>query len=287
MREFKYFEPNTLNDALELLNKYKNKERTKILAGGTDLFVQMKNGKINPDYLINIKYINGLNYIKFEDNKLKIGPTTTIAEIAENNLVGKKFNILVQAALVLGSVQVRNLATIGGNICNAAPSAELAPALLALDAQVKIAGKEGERILPLKEFFVGPGKTILEEEILLEIIVPFFSDKLRGVYLKNSQRKAMDIALVGVAVTAELNKNNNVFNKLNIGLGAVAPTPIMTPKAMEFLVKKDISSRVIKETAKLAASESIPIDDVRCTEWYRKEIVEVSVERAINLILEQ
>jgi len=284
IREFKYFEPHTLAEALALLEQYSNNENAKILAGGTDLLVGMKEKGLTPDYLINIKYIPGLNYIKQDEEKLRIGATTTIGEIVDNDLINKKFNILAQAASVLGSVQVRNRATIGGNLCNAAPSAEMAPALLTLDAQARIAGKKGERIVPLEKFFLGPGKTVLKKEILVEIIVPFFPPQTKGIYIKNSPRKAMDIAAVGVAVAAVLDRDKKVFNKVRIALGAVAPTPMRAVKAEEFLINKEISSSAIREAAQIASREAKPITDIRSSEWYRREIVRVSVERALECV---
>jgi len=287
IREFKYFEPHTLSEALALLNQYNNNGTAKILAGGTDLLVGMKTKEIALDYLINIKYIHDLNYIKYEEEKLRIGATVTMREIVDNDLINEKFNILVQAASVLGSVQVRNRATIGGNLCNAAPSAELAPALLTLDAQARLVGKKGERIVPLEEFFLGPGKTVLDGEIITEIIIPSSSDQIRGVYLKNSPRRAMDIAVVGVAVAGILDRDKKMFNKVRVAFGAVAPTPMRAVKTEQFLINKEISSSLIKEAAQLSTNEAKPISDVRSTDWYRREMVGVLVERALNRVLEQ
>lgn len=284
IKEFEYFAPSTLSEALTLLEQYSsNKGNAKILAGGTDLLVGMKEKGLTPDNLINIKHIPDLDYITFSEDKLRIGATTTIGEIVDNDLINNKFNILAQAASVLGSVQVRNRATIGGNLCNAAPSAEMAPALLTLNAQVKIVGKEGEKIIPLEKFFLGPGKTVLEKEILIEIIVPFFPPQTKGIYIKQSPRKAMDISVVGVAVVVTLDEKKRLFKEVRIALGAVAPTPMRAFKAEEILKGRSIDNiNLLDKAAQVAAEEARPITDIRSSEWYRREIVKVLVQRALQ-----
>jgi len=282
LREFEYFEPSTLSEAISLLEQYNG--TAKILSGGTDLLVAMKEKGLTPGYLINIKCIPDLAYIKYDEEGLRIGALTTIREIEKSNLIKEKFSILAQAAGVLGSVQVRNRATLGGNLCNAAPSAEMAPALLVLDAQVKIIGRNGERVLPLEKFFVGPGLTVLEKEILTEIRVPPTSSHTKGVYIKHSPRRAMDIAVVGVAVAATLDENKTKFKNVKIALGAVAPTPIRAFEAEKVLEGKKIGNDLIEKASQVAQGETRPISDVRGSDWYRKEMVKVLVRRALQQV---
>jgi len=284
MKRFEYFEPSTLEEAFSLLNKYNGK--VKILSGGTDLLVAMKERGLAPSYVMNVKCIPGLDYIKYEEKKdLRIGALTTIRTIETSNVIREKFSVLAQAASMLGSIQVRNRATIGGNLCNAAPSAETAPSLIGLKAKVKIASLEGERIVPLEKFFVGPGITVLKKgEILAEIIVPFPLPHTKGIYIKYGRRKAMEIAMVSVAVIATLSVEGEVWEDVNIILGAVAPTPLRARKAEEVLQSKRISEPLIEKVGQLAYEEACPISDMRASADYRKEMVKVLVKKAIREI---
>jgi len=286
MKKFEYFEPSTLEEAFSLLNKYDGE--IKVLGGGTDLLVAMKERELTPPYIMNIKGIPGLDYIKYEEKgDLRIGALTTIRTIETSKVIREKFSVLAQAAGLLGSIQVRNRATIGGNLCNAAPSAETAPALIGLKAKMKLVSSKGERVVPLEEFFVGPGVTVLKKgEILSEIIVPFSPSYTKGVYIKYSPRKAMDIAVVGVAVVATLSTEEKVWEDVNIVLGAVAPTPLRARKAEEALRGKKISEDLVEKAGQLAYEEVCPISDVRASDDYRKEMVKVLVEKAIREISE-
>jgi len=284
LKEFGYFEPSTLSEAIFLLGRYDSS--AKILSGGTDLLVGMKEKGLSPECLINIKGVPNLSYIKYNEREgLKIGALTTIREIEKSNLINKKFSVLTQAAEVLGSVQVRNRATIGGNLCNAAPSAEMVPGLLVLDAEVKITGKKGERVLPLEKFFLGPGLTVLGKEILTEIRVPSPHPNTKEVYIKHGRRKAMNIAVVGVAVAAILSGDKKEFKNIKIALGAVAPTPVRAHKAEEILRRKKIEVDLIEKAAQIASEEVRPISDIRSSDWYRKEMIKVLVRRALEQVL--
>jgi carbon-monoxide dehydrogenase medium subunit len=281
LREFEYLEPPSLSEAVSFLDQHS--EAAKIFAGGTDLLVNMKEGELSPGYLIDIKGIPGQEYIKYDEKKgLRIGALTTIRQIETSRVIREQFPPLAQAAKVLGSVQVRNRATIGGNLCNAAPSAETAPPLLVLGAKLKLFGSRGERVLPLEEFFVGPGLTVLDKEILTEIIVPPPSPHTRGVYISISRRRAVDLALVGVAVAAVVDPGKDQWKEVKIALGAVGPTPMRTSKAEGILNGKRIDAALIEEAAQIASEEADPISDVRASAWYREEMVRVLVQRSLE-----
>jgi carbon-monoxide dehydrogenase medium subunit len=279
--EFEYSQPTMLQEAISLLEKYG--EEAKILSGGTDLFVAMKEQRLSPKYLVDIKNIPDLEYIRYDEKEgLRIGALTTIRQIETSLLIRERFLPLAQAAKVLGSVQVRNRATIGGNLCNAAPSAETAPTLLVLNTNVKVAGSKGERTLPLEQFFLGPGLTVLQNEILTEIRVPSLSTNIRGVYLKIGRRRAVDLALVGVAVAVAM--DGNKWKDVRIALGAVAPTPIRARRAEKLLEGKRTDAALMQEAGQIASEEASPISDVRASAWYRKELVKVLVQRALEQI---
>lgn len=282
--KFEYFVPTTIEDACSLLSKYKGEAR--ILAGGTDLLVKMKNRMMLPSYLISIKNIPDLDYVRYDEKEgLRIGALTTLEAIKVSPAIRQRFGILAQAAGVVGSVAIRNGGTIGGNLCNAAPSAETAPALIALAAKAKIAGLSGERTVALEDFFTGPGETVLQTgEILTEIQVPHLPARSSGVYLKHSLRK-MDIAIVGVGVVVTLNGESCA--DIKIVLGAVAPTPIRARKAEDVIRGQEPSQELAKRAAEIASEESRPIDDIRSSAEHRRNMVGILTVQAIEQAVKQ
>ena len=285
MRVGKYFAPKTLEEACFLLSKYK--EEARVIAGGTDMLVKLKRGEASPKYIINISDIPEQDYIVCEDEKgLRIGALTTIHSIEASPTIQEKFCILAHGASQLGTIQVRNQATIAGNLCNASPSAELAPALLVLSARIRIGGNAGERTVPIEDFFTGPGQTILKpDEIIIEIQVPNLSPHSGGVYIKHTLRKALDLAIVGVAVMVTI--DGDILSNVRIALGAVAPTPIRARKAEGILVRKRLENNLLEKAGLIASGESSPISDVRSSAGYRKKMVKVLVIRAIREAVEQ
>jgi len=277
--KFEYLSCETLEEACALLSKYRGEAR--VLSGGTDLIVKMKHKMMTPDYIINIKRIPGLSYIRaYKDHGVNIGTLTTLQAIKNSPLIKKVFPALYDAAGVLGTRQVRNLATIGGNLCNASPAAECAPPLLALSAKVRIKGEKGRKLMDLKDFFIGPGETALgQDEILDEIQIPEPPARSGGVYLKHSTRR-IDVAMVGVAVIAQMEENR--FKDIRIALGAVGPTPLRAPKAEEVLIGKEPVEKWTNKAANVASDESFPIDDIRGYSDYRKKMVGILVKKAID-----
>lgn len=282
---FNYLEPATIEEAVSLLGKYDGK--AKVVAGGTDLVVQIREKLIAPEYVVDIGYISGLDRIDYDETQgLRIGALATIRAIEKSSKICQVYPAIAQSAGLLGSVAIRNVATIGGNLCNAAPSADTAPALIGLSAKGKIIGPDGEKIVSLEEFFTGPGCIVCEPgELLVEIQVPVPSPGTRGVYLKHG-RSAIDLATVGVAVIMTM-EPGAVCRDVKIVLGAVAPTPMRARKAEEVLRGKKVEPALIEKSAQAAADEARPITDVRASAEYRKEMVKVYTRRAIAQLVAQ
>ena len=279
---FDYTHPKTLEEVLKTLNKYK--DRVKVLAGGTDLVPQLKKRELAaPEFVIDLKGIKGLDTIAYGKDGLKIGALATMNSIVESPVIQERYPVLAQAAASMASPQVRNRGTFVGNICNAVPSADSVPALLALGTSVKIKSIRSERIVPLESFFTGPRKTILKpHELVLEIMVPQPATGSQGTYLKLSPRHSMDLAVVGVAAVG--NFKNNICNDVRIALGAVAPTPMRVRPVENMLLNKQMTAELINEAAKMASTQCSPIDDHRASREYRCDMVYALTRRALRQI---
>jgi aerobic carbon-monoxide dehydrogenase medium subunit len=275
-----YFEPKTVGEAVSLLAKYG--AEAKVIAGGTDMLVDMKY-KEEPGCLVNIKKIPGLGAIRENGGSLSIGALTTIRDLETNALVREKLPVLWESSHQFASLQIRNTATIGGNICRASPSGETLAPLLVLEAKGKCAFADGEKVQPFTSFFQGPGKSLLGTNgLLTEIDVPYPAAGSKSVYLKHAVRGAMDIAMVGVAVLLTPDGVKNNVQDVRIGLGAVAPTPIRAAKAEALLRGKPLSAALIKEAAAITAAESSPISDQRSSAENRRWIVEALTRRGLQ-----
>lgn len=274
-----YFAPKSVSEALSLLERYDGE--AKVVAGGTDVVVDMKY-KEEPGCLINIKAISGLAGIQETGGGVTIGPLTTIRELETSRLVREKLPVLWEAAHQFASLQIRNTATIGGNICRASPSGETLSPLLVLGAKAKLAFSGKESSQPFTSFFSGPGKTALGTKgLLTSIEVPYSAAGSRSAYLKHAVRGAMDIAMVGVAVLVTPDAAKKNLQDVRIGLGAVAPTPLRAVKTEALLRGKPPTAALIQEAAALAASEASPIDDQRSSAEYRRWIVEALTRRGL------
>lgn len=289
MRNFGYFEPGTISEACSLLSRYGSS--CKILAGGTDLLVRMKQGTLAPKYVVNIKKIPGLDTIGTGTNgELRIGALTLIHALERTLATDERFDAIGQAAFLLGSPQIRNVATVGGNLCNAAPSADMAPPLIALRATVEIAGAKGSRALPLEDFFAGPGSTVLNSsEMLTQISVPKPAPNSGVSYKKIGRIKLVDLAVVGVAARVCLNQDqgDSLCESVRIVLGAVAPTPMRAKRAEAILTGKTIDDALIEKVSQTSSEEAKPISDVRGSDKYRRQMVKVLTARAIRNALEK
>ena len=288
--EFELLHANSVEAACALLAEHG--PGTRILAGGTDLFTKMKHRRLVPRRLINIKRIPQLDQIRYDEREgLRIGPLTTIQAIEASDVIALKFPALNQAARMLGTAQIRNIGTLGGNLANGSPSAEFAPALLTLDASVTCVGVGGaRRMIPLGEFFAGPGRTALRvDELLVEVRVPNPPGGAQGIYFKHSLRK-MDVAIAGAAVLICL--DGEVCRDVRIALGAVGPTPFRARRAEEALRGRLLGAgsgagELIEEVARLASDESVPIDDFRGYAQYRKKLISMLVSKALERMIAQ
>ncbi len=284
MGQSECFTPKSVEEAISLLSEYG--EKAEIIAGGTDSLARMKKGDTPPDLFINIGEIQGLDYIQYDDKDgLRIGARTSIYSIVNSSLIKEKFGVLAHAAATLGTPTIRRQATIGGNLCNAAPSADMAPSLIVLGAQLKIKGSNGQKGMPVEDFFTGPGQTRLNRnEILTEIHIPNPMPNSNAVYLKQTRSMGADLAIVGVAAMAVM--DGEIVKDVKISLGAVAPTPIRARKAEEILKGKKSDDNLLDACGESALLESSPIDDVRSSAAYRKKLIKVLVKRAIKKVTE-
>jgi CO/xanthine dehydrogenase FAD-binding subunit len=277
VRTFEYLKPASLNEALAMLDQYGDK--AKLVAGGTDVMVQWKKKIISPEYLISLRNVPELHSIEYDGN-LKIGGATTHRALEVSNIIHDHFPVITDAVTSLGSVQVRNSATIGGNICNAAPSADTAPPLLVLDTVVHVAASQGERMAPLTEFFSGPSKTILtSKEIVTHFFIPKPLPRTGMAYWKHTRRKAMDLPILGVAALISFEEDGLTCKKARVALGVAAPTPMRAGQAEAFLEGKKIDAATLEEAGKIASQEATPRTTIRGSEWYRREIISVLVRR--------
>jgi carbon-monoxide dehydrogenase medium subunit len=243
----------------------------------------MKKRESVPDHLINLKGIEGLKGIDDDEAEgIRIGGLTPLGDLERSKIISEKLPIFGDAFNVMASPQIRNLGTIGGNLCSAVPSADTAPPLIALGASVKLNGTNGERKVLVEDFFKGPGESVLRpDEILTQILIPNPLENSGGAYLKMMRRNAMDLALVGVAVQLRLDADGTVCKKAKIALGAVAPTPIRARGAEKTLIDKVIDEDLAGEAGRIAAQEASPISDIRASREYRMEMVGVLTKRAV------
>ena len=288
MKPFTYFSPTTIQEATQILADH---ESARCLAGGTDLLIRMKRHQWLPRTVVNLKRIPGLREISFNGDPstsfradLRVGALVTLQDLVRSPIIREHFPVLSYAASKMAGVQVRSLATVGGNLCKASPAADTAPPLIALNARAVVVGTRGERMIPLDEFFTGVGKSALApDEILREILVPR-DESVRASFIKLEHREAMDISIVSVAVSVNSQQstvNSQQCEDVRIVLGAVAPTPMRAKQAEAILRGKELTEERIREAARVAAREAQPIDDVRGSAWYRREMIEVLTRRQL------
>lgn len=280
MRRFEYHEPATLDEASALLVRYG--AEASLLAGGTDLLVEIKEHLRWPKHVVNVKRIAGLAALEYDERSgLRFGALVTARAIETSPVVLAKYPGLAQAARELGSIQVRHRATVVGNICRASPSADTLPPLIADGATVRIHGPAGGRTIALEDFFTGPGKTVLAPgELVTEVVVPAPAPRTGKHYIKHGRRRAMELATVGVAVALTLERER--CGEIRIALGAVAPTPIRARSAEDALRGRPLDGAAIGAAARIAMGECRPISNVRGSAEYRREMVGVLTARAIE-----
>jgi carbon-monoxide dehydrogenase medium subunit len=288
LRAFEYHAPTTLNEALALLLQHGESARP--LAGGTDLVVQMKENATKfapPSHIVNLLRVPELTGIDFSETEgLRIGSGASMMEVSESPIIRERYAAIAEGAALVGSYQTMNMATVGGNLCNAAPSADIAPPLLAFESEAVIVGPSGRRSLPLDEFFLGPGKTALASgELLAEVRVPAPPACTGSAYARHTPRKQMDIAVVGIATVLTLAGER--IERARVALGAVAPTPVRARQAEAALEGQTTSAAAFARAAEAATDECSPISDVRGSAEFRRHIVRVMAERMLRQTAER
>lgn len=280
--KFDYHEPATLEEALRLLSEMGGNAR--IIAGGTDLLVRMKLKVEKPSQLISLRKIPGFDsIIRRENHGVTIGPAVTAAELSRSELILDRFTPIALAAGRLGAPVVRNRATIGGNLVNARPAADLSPACMVLDATLKLKSMTTEREISIGEFFRGPGETAIEpNELLVSIFVETPAPWSGGAYIKLGARKTLEISMVNVAVLLTLQGQQGLIADAKIALGAVAPTPVRAFAAENYLIGRQPSAEVFREAGAIGVGMCEPITDHRGTMEYRCLMIETLTSRALN-----
>ena len=282
-RTTEYVVPQSVAEAVEALSESRD---ARVIAGGTDLMVGLREGHIRPTRLVDITRIQELTGISTQNGSLRIGAATKIDEILEHPTVRSEYPALVDAGRLLGGWQIQIMATLAGNLCNASPAAEMSGPLLVLDAEVEVMGPSGERRIPLDEFWTGPGKTVLEPaEILTCIVIP---GEVRGrlsAYQRVDIRHSVDIALVSSAVGVELSEGK--VQLARIALGAVAPTVIRVTEVEAYLQGRTLSEEVLDKVEDLAKAAAVPISDVRASAEYRRAMAGVLARRVLLLAAER
>lgn len=282
---FELLQPQELQQALELKKTYG--EKAKVLAGGTDLLVLLKDQKLKAEKVLSLGGIRNLNFIRLEEGRgVTLGALATHGAVAASPIIQDKFPDLAEACAQVGAVQIQNLGTVCGNLCNASPAADAAPPLLLLDATLTLASTRGERSVSIHDFFLGPRRTVLQgDEILKEIFIPQPAGRRGATYIKLGQRKAMEIAIVGVGVAVYLNGSDRDVTECRIAMASVAPTPLRARKGEEILKGQEISDHLIEEAAEVAAEEASPISDVRAGRQYRLDMIRVLCRQATRAAL--
>jgi carbon-monoxide dehydrogenase medium subunit len=283
MRRFDLATPANIDECLKLLGQ--RGPETKLLAGGTDLMPQMKNGLLKPARVIDLSGVAELRVLAPDDGRgFRVGAAVTARQLERDPRVRATYPSLAESGALVGSIQVRNLATVGGNLCNAAPSADMAPPLVALDAEVVIAGPGGRRRVPIASFFLGPRRTVLApDEIVVEFVVPSPGPRSGGSYLRHTPRRELDIAVVGVA--SQVTLTDGVCSSARIALAAVAPVPLRATAAEQALSGQRLTPALIEQAATLAVEAARPISDQRGSAEFRRHLVRVLTRRTLTTAL--
>ena len=282
MKSFEYFEPRNVAEAVSLLEGFGDAGRA--LAGGTDLIVNMRQKTEEPKYVVNLKTIPGLNHVVYQEGEgLRIGALATIASIMLNSSVKVKYPALWASAEAFGTPIIRNRATVGGNLCNASPAADMAPPLMVYNAILKIESTSGVRTVPIDQFFTGVNQTVLGRgDVLVEVEVPYLPGNARSLYIKHGRRKSHDTSIVSVAACLWMESGTGAVSDARIALGAVAPVPLRAVAAEDAVRGQVLTVSLIEQASSLAAEATQPITDVRSTAEYRKEIAKVLTRRALT-----
>lgn len=286
MHEFDFAAPHNLQDAINLLAGAKSEARP--LAGGTDLIAQIKENRRRPGLVVDVKKIPELNVLSYDTAGLHIGAAVSCTRIATFAAVQEHYPALAEACALIGSYQIQNRAALGGNFCNAAPSADAVAPVLAYAGTLVIAGPSGQREVPAQAFCTGPGQTVLQKgEVLVEIRIPTPPAHSGAAYVRFIPREEMDIAVVGVGSFVQLSADRQRCEQARISLAAVAPTPVRASQAEVFLAGKTLDEATVAQAGELAAKAAKPISDVRGSAAYRIELVKVLTRRTLHKAVER
>ena len=279
MSQYEYYQPESLEEAFQLKNTI---PESLYISGGTDLMVRIKKREIHPRALVSLRSIPDLSGIK-NGKIIRIGSMTSISDVSKNQVLHEKFPVLIQAALAVGCVQIRNVATIGGNLCNGSPAADMAPPLMVLEAKVRLQNAKKTRDLPIDKFFKGPGETILDPgEILTDILLGPPDQNTHMIFIKKG-RTRMDLAVASVA--ALIRAEGNRCTRAHFAVGSVAPTPLRLFEVESLLEGAALSPEILVKAQNLAANSVSPITDVRSAAEYRRHLIGVLVRRSIERLL--
>jgi CO/xanthine dehydrogenase FAD-binding subunit len=277
--EFAYTSPSTLGEALEILQDYG--ERASVIAGGTDLMIGIREGGLRAELVVDISRIPELQFVREEGNQISIGPLVTHDELASSRLIKKGASVLGRAANSVGSPQIRNMGTIGGNIINASPAADTIPALVVLEAQVTLIRKGGERNLPITDLYLGPYKTIIEQqELLTQIAFAKLDDTWKSSFIKLARRNALAISRINIAVVAKMHEMR--AKEVRVSVGSSTPAPCRMEKAEAVLKGAVPSATVIEEASRIVAEEMVDRSGVRSSTEYKKPAVQGLVKKALQ-----
>jgi carbon-monoxide dehydrogenase medium subunit len=287
MQVLDYVSASSVQEVVSLLTV--GNGRARLLSGGTDLLVQLRENRRRAELLIDLKNIPELTSIHYDpQNGLWVGAAASCYQICRNQSVIEKYPGLVDAFRLIGGVQIQSRASIGGNLCNASPAADSIPALIVHNARCLIVNRNGTYEIPVEKFCVAPGKTVLQNgEFLLAIIVPTIQENFGAHYLRFIPRNEMDIAVVGAGASVTLDEAKQKILSARIALGAVAPTPLLVEKAGSFLTGKEITQENIQEAARIAQAAARPISDLRGTAEHRRHLCAVLVRRALEKAIER
>jgi carbon-monoxide dehydrogenase medium subunit len=285
MKEIDYAAPKTVAEAASLLAE--KGDRARVLAGGTDIIVQVRENRRDIDLLVDVKYVPEVNELTYDPKRgLRLGAAAPCYRIYEHADIPRNYPALNDSASLVGGIQIQSRASVGGNLCNASPAADTIPALIALEAVCVIAGLEGTRELPVEKFCIAPGKTALSRgEFLLRLHLPPPKPRSGSAYLRFIPRNEMDIAVVGAGVAVSLDESKTRCTAARIALAAVAPTPLYVPEAGAALVDGALSEALILRAATAAQAEAKPISDMRGDADYRRHLVGVLVKRAVHVAI--
>ncbi len=286
LEQIRYEAPRSIGEAVELL-KSGNGADARVLAGGTDLLVQMRLGLRSPGLVVDVKRVPELISTALDDQGVRLGASVCAAEIVENKQIGELYPGLVEATDLIGSTQIQGRASLGGNLCNGSPAADTVPALIVLGAEAVVAGPAGQRAVPVESFITGPGETVLQDgELVVELRIARPAPRSGDAYLRFIPRTEMDIAVVGAGVSLTLD-GDGTCTAARVALGAVAPTPIVVPEAARALIGTRVDEQALQRAADASSAAANPIDDKRGTIAYRRKLAGVLTRRSAAIAAER